>query len=421
MQVSLFLAAVAAAVVEEPVVAHRGADDLIAGLLAARVVQDGEIVRPVFIEIPVVRHLLPADGGEFCAVLVRGLHLILEVPQLKRRAVGGEVAERIAHLEPRHAHVGDRILGHLRGVIAVFGRAVAHRTLFELRHACGGIVVHRGIERVVFLFEPVDPADTVGIPGKGVAAVEVIADAQIQRAVLLLQQKGEVRRGIGVMIVEVVRQLRAPRGLVVAAQCVQIRQQSAVEVFLRQRDGFHRREGHLFAVVDHRDGVDTALTGKTEVGAAFIGDIVEGTEILPDRKLCVSRDEHGIVARAVEEVIILPAALAPADGAARRERQRQHEGDNAEPALFLRAEDVRDAPLEALDRPAEAGRRGQRPHMGLHGRKERAAVGRALGAVKPIGRRAVAGKLDVLVRLTQHQIHHGIEPVHRVRRKQHKL
>ena len=345
----------------------------------------------------------------------------MEVPQLKRRALGGETFERIAQLEPRHAHVGDRILGHLRGVIAVFGRAVAHRTLFELRHACGGIVVHRGIERVVSLFEPVDPADTVGILGKGVAAVEVIADAQIQRAVLLLQQKGEVRRGIGVMIVEVVRQLRAPRGLVVAAQCVQIRQQSAVEVFLRQRDGFHRREGGLSAVINHRDGVDTTLTGKTEVGAAFIGDIVEGTEILPDRKLCVSRDEHGIVARAVEEVGMLPAALAPADGAARRERQRQHEGDNAEPALFLRAEDVRDAPLEALDRPAEAGRRGQRPHMGLDGCKERAAVGRALGAVKPIGRRAVAGELNVLVRLTQHQIHHGIEPVHRVRRKQHKL
>ena len=44
-----------------------------------------------------------------------------------------------------------------------------------------------------------------------------------------------------------------------------------------------------------------------------------------------------------------------------------------------------------------------------------------LGAVKPIGRRAVAGELNVLVRLTEHQIHHGIEPVHRVRRKQHKL
>ena len=418
MQVSLFLAAVAAAVVEEPIVAHRGADDLIAGLLAARVVQDGEIVRPALPEETVIRHILPAHGVDFHARLVRGLLLIVKIPKLQRRALGRETFERIAQLKLRHAHVGDRVFDNAH---TVDPDIVGHRALLEVFHARGGIVVHRGIERVVFLFEPVDPADTVGISGKGVAAVEVIADAQIQRAIVLLQQNGEVRRGLGVLIVEVVRQLRAPRGLVVAAQCVQIRQQSAVEVFLRQRDGFHRREGHLFAVVDHRDGVDTTLTGKTEVGAAFIGDIVEGTEILPDRKLCVSRDEHGIVARAVEEVIILPAALAPADGAARRERQRQHEGDNAEPALFLRAEDVRDAPLEALDRAAEAGRRGQRPHMGLHGREKRAAVGRALGAVKPIGRRAVAGELNVLVRLTEHQIHHGIEPVHRVRRKQHKL
>ena len=113
----------------------------------------------------------------------------------------------------------------------------------------------------------------------------MIADAQIQRAVVLLQQEDEVRRGLGVMVAEVIRQLHAPRGLVVAAQCVQVGQQGAVKVFLCQRDGFHRREGHLFAVVDHRDGVDTTLTGKAEVGAAFIGDIVEGTEILPDRKL----------------------------------------------------------------------------------------------------------------------------------------
>ena len=59
--------------------------------------------------------------------------------------------------------------------------------------------------------------------------------------------------------------------------------------------------------------------------------------------------------------------------------------------------------------------------MGLDGCKERAAVGRALGAVKPIGRRAVAGKLDVLVRLTEHEVHNGVKPVHRVRRKQHEL
>lgn len=59
--------------------------------------------------------------------------------------------------------------------------------------------------------------------------------------------------------------------------------------------------------------------------------------------------------------------------------------------------------------------------MGLHGREKRAAVGRALGAVKPIGRRAVAGELNVLVRLTQHKVHNGVKPVHRVRRKQHEL
>lgn len=45
VQVILFLSAVAASVVPQPVVAGIGADDLIAGLLAAGVVQDGEIVR----------------------------------------------------------------------------------------------------------------------------------------------------------------------------------------------------------------------------------------------------------------------------------------------------------------------------------------------------------------------------------------
>ena len=111
----------------------------------------------------------------------------------------------------------------------------------------------------------------------------------------------------------------------------------------------------------------------------------------------------------------------PADGAARRERQRQHEGDNAETALFLRAQHVRDAALETLDRAAEARRRGQRPHAGLHGGEQCPAVSRALGEFEPVGRRAVAGELDVLVRLTQHQIHHGVEPVHRVGREQHEL
>ena len=78
--------------------------------------------------------------------------------------------------------------------------------------------------------------------------------------------------------------------------------------------------------------------------------------------------------------------IAPADGAARRQRQRQHEGDNAEPALFLRAQDVRDAPLQALDRAAEARRRGQRAHAGLHGGEQCPAVSRALGEFEPVGR-----------------------------------
>ena len=421
VQVILFLSAVVASVVPQPVVAGIGADDLIAGLLAARVVQDGEIVRPALSEVTIIRHILPAHGFDFHARLVRGLHLVLEVPQLQHRAVGGEVAERIALLQPRHAHIGDRVFNRTGRIVVVFRHGVGHRAFFEVFHARGGIVVHRGVDRVVLLFQPVDPANTVAILGKGVAAVEVIADAQIQRAILLLKQKDKIWRGLGVMIVEIIRQLHAPRSLVVAAQCVQVGQQRTVKVFLRQRDGFHRREGGLSAVIDHRDGVDTILTGKAEVGAAFIGDIVEGTEILPDRKLPVCHYEHGIVACAVKGGIIFLAALAPADGAARRERQRQHEGDNAEPALFLRAEDVRDAPLEALDRPAEARRRGQRPHAGLHGGEQCPAVSRALGELEPVGRGAVTGKLNVLVRLTQHQIHHGVEPVHRVGREQHEL
>ena len=66
-------------------------------------------MRPVLVEISVVRQLLPADNVDLRARLVRGLHLILEVPQLQHRAVGGEVAERICLLQLRHAHVGDRV------------------------------------------------------------------------------------------------------------------------------------------------------------------------------------------------------------------------------------------------------------------------------------------------------------------------
>ena len=59
--------------------------------------------------------------------------------------------------------------------------------------------------------------------------------------------------------------------------------------------------------------------------------------------------------------------------------------------------------------------------FGEHGGEQCLAVSRALGEFEPIGRGAVAGKLDVLVRLTQHQIHHGVEPVHCVGREQHEL
>ena len=149
MQVSLFLTAVAAAVVEEPVVAHRSADDLIAGLLAARVVQDGEIVRPALPEETVIRHILPAHRVDFHARLVRGLHFIVKIPKLQRRALGGETFERIAQLELRHAHVGDRILDNAH---TVDPDIVGHRALLEVFHALRGIVVHRGVDRVVPLF-----------------------------------------------------------------------------------------------------------------------------------------------------------------------------------------------------------------------------------------------------------------------------
>ena len=148
VQVILFLSAVAASVVPQPVIAGIGADDLIAGLLAVGVVQDGEIVRPVFVEISVVRQLLPADNVDLRARLVRGLHLILEVPQLQHRAVGGEVAERIALLQLRHAHVSDRVFDRAGRIFIVFRHGIGHRAFFELRHALGGIVVHRGVDRI---------------------------------------------------------------------------------------------------------------------------------------------------------------------------------------------------------------------------------------------------------------------------------
>ena len=200
--------------------------------------QDGEIVRPVFIEISVVRQLLPADNVDLHACLVRGLHLILEVPQLQYRAVGGEVAERIGELQLRHAHVGDRVLDRARAL-----HIVGHCAGFEFLYTCGDIGVHGSVDRVVLLIQPVDPADILSALGVDVAAIEVIANAQIQRAVVLLQQKDEVRCGLGVPIVEIIRQPHAPRGLVVAAQGGHVREKGSFEVFIRQRDPLHRREG----------------------------------------------------------------------------------------------------------------------------------------------------------------------------------
>ena len=147
MQVILFLSAVVASVVPQPVIAGIGADDLIAGLLAAGVAQHGEIVRPALSEVTVIRQLLPADDVDLHARLVRGLHLILEVPQLQHRAVGGEVAERIGELELRHAHVGDRVFNRTGRIVVVFRHGVGHRAFFEVFHARGGIVVHRSVDR----------------------------------------------------------------------------------------------------------------------------------------------------------------------------------------------------------------------------------------------------------------------------------
>ena len=148
VQVILFLSAVVASVVPQPVIAGIGADDLIAGLLAAGVAQDGEIVRPALSEVTIIRHILPAHGFDFHARLVRGLHLVLEVPQLQHRAVGGKVAERIALLQLRHAHVGDRVLDRAGRIFIVFRHGIGHRAFFEVFHARGGIVVHRGVDRI---------------------------------------------------------------------------------------------------------------------------------------------------------------------------------------------------------------------------------------------------------------------------------
>ena len=59
-----------------------------------------------------------------------------------------EVAERIGELELRHAHVGDRVFDRAGRIFIVFRHGIGHRAFFEVFHAHGGIVVHRGIDRI---------------------------------------------------------------------------------------------------------------------------------------------------------------------------------------------------------------------------------------------------------------------------------
>ena len=249
VQVILFLSAVAASVVPQPVVAGIGADDLIAGLLAAGVVQDGEIVRPVLVEISVIRQLLPADNVDLRARLVRGLHLILEVPQLQHRAVGGKVAERICLLQLRHAHVGDRVLDRAGRIVVVFRHGIGHRALFELRHARSGIVVHRGVDRVVLLFQPVDHAEAF------TAVFRIVGGkAEIDCAVFLLKKIGLIRLRVLCLFA-----VAGPCGFVVLHKVVDRRSVSGVaeeciEGLLFQLVFLHRAvDKGIAQIVEHRD------------------------------------------------------------------------------------------------------------------------------------------------------------------------
>ena len=260
VQVILEVHAVAAAVVPQPVVAHRGADDLIAGLLAVGVVQDGEIVRPVLVEISVIRQLLPADNVDLRARLVRGLHLILEVPQLQHRAVGGEVAERIGELELRHAHVGDRVLDRAGRIFIIFRHGIGHRAFFELRHALGGIVVHRGVDRIDLFVQAENRT-------KEFAAVffVIAGKAEVDRAVLLLQKIDLIRLTVTCLFA-----MAAPSGLVVLYEIVDRRSFGAAE---------ERVEGLLFQrVFLHRAVNGCGAPGVAQRHILFSGSICRGAE-----------------------------------------------------------------------------------------------------------------------------------------------
>ena len=260
VQVILFLSAVVASVVPQAVVAGIGADDLIAGLLAAGVVQDGEIVRPALSEVTVIRHILPAHGFDFHARLVRGLHLILEVPQLQYRAVGGKVAERICLLQLRHAHVGDRVFDRAGRIVVVFRHGIGHRAFFEVFHARGGIVVHRGVDRIDLFVQAENRT-------KEFAAVffVIAGKAEVDRAVLLLQKIDLIRLTVTCLFA-----MAAPSGLVVLYEIVDRRSFGAAE---------ERVEGLLFQrVFLHRAVNGCGAPGVAQRHILFSGSICRGAE-----------------------------------------------------------------------------------------------------------------------------------------------
>ena len=276
VQVMLRFFTVAASVVPQPVVAGIGADDLIAGLLTAGIVQDGEIARPVLVEIPVVRQRLPADGFYRVACFIRGLHLILEVPQLEHRAVGGEVAERIALLQLRHAHVGDRVLDNAR---IVGPDIVFHRALLELLHACGGVVVHRAVDRVgVFDDQAVDTADALDRLDGRIASQRLIGKTGIKAAVLLRE---EVEHIIVVFVCRV-GNAAFPDGLIAADEFVRARAvprlvsrivEKCGEGGLVERYDLHRGEEELVAAGrEHCDALFTVDRQGAERGGGGVGE-----------------------------------------------------------------------------------------------------------------------------------------------------
>ena len=218
-------------------------------------------MRPVLVEISVVRQLLPADDVDLHARLVRGLHLILEVPQLQHRAVGGKVAERICLLQLRHAHVGDRVLDRAGRIFIIFRHGIGHRAFFELRHALGGIVVHRGVDRVVLLFQPVDHAEAF------TAVFRIVGGkAEIDCAVFLLKKIGLIRLRVLCLFA-----VAGPCGFVVLHKVVDRRSVSGVAE--------ECVEGLLFQLVFlHRAVNGCGAPGVAQRHILFSGSICRGAE-----------------------------------------------------------------------------------------------------------------------------------------------